>query len=144
MARNKRPKKKGGSRRGSSRSSAVSLGRLCSQVEQVVGLTLAETGEDLLLSIEIRAVRPHPDERRLKVVVGPVEGHPDGEVLFALQAVKPRLVNARASEVTRRRLPDLEFEIDALAEPDIPEPDVAEGEGDDDEDPEIGEDLEVD
>lgn len=60
----------------------------------------------------VNEVTPAPDATHLLVVLGGIEApQSHGEVLAALAKAKPRLRAEVASEITRKRVPDLSFRI---------------------------------
>lgn len=84
--------------------------QLCRQVERALTYALAESNNDLLLDIQLEGVQPAPDASHLLVKVSTRSDKPL-DVLVALQADGPRLRTACAEAITRRKAPELFFQI---------------------------------
>ena len=90
--------------------------RLCSQVGETIDLVLAgEFGDQLLHNLRVVRVTPCPDISRLLVTihsdVPPDTATPD-EILGRLEKVTGRLRSEVANAITRKRTPQLVFQID--------------------------------
>ena len=83
--------------------------QLCKQVQHALTFALPETGSDSLLDAYIDEVQPAPDTSRLLVSVR-TQGDPL-EVMQALHANTPRLRSAVAEAITRRKAPELAFQV---------------------------------
>lgn len=84
--------------------------QLCRQVERALSLALAESHNDLLLDLQLEGVIPLQGAGHLLVRVSTRHDKPI-EVLQALQADSPRLRTAAAESITRRKAPELSFQI---------------------------------
>jgi ribosome-binding factor A len=84
--------------------------QLCRQIERALVFALSETRNDLLLDAQIEGVLPAPDAGHLLVQVSTRNARPF-DVLAALQAETPRLRTAAAEAITRRKAPELAFQI---------------------------------
>jgi ribosome-binding factor A len=79
------------------------------QVQRAVTFALPETGHDLLLTAYIDDVQPAPDAYHLLVSV-----HGEGDPMALLSALHEhtgRLRSAVAEAITRRKAPELAFQI---------------------------------
>ena len=84
--------------------------QLCRQVERALVFALAESGDELLLDVQVEAVLPAPNSGHLLVQVSTRHAQPF-EVLNALQQDTPRLRIEAAQAITRRKAPELSFQI---------------------------------
>lgn len=88
--------------------------QLCAQVAKAVRLTLdGALDDERLHALEVVRVEPAPDARRLRVILGlgagppaPIEG-----LQACLRRAAPRVRQAVAQAIHRRRAPDLVFEV---------------------------------
>lgn len=106
---------KGSSRRRPSHSDSHKTYQLCAQVREVLSFALAERCDDPLLeAVSIRSVLPAPDASRLLVTVG-VESEDElidtHEVLASLKRIRPELRREIAQEISRKRTPELIFDV---------------------------------
>jgi len=99
---------------------------LCSQVAETLGLVFAGGGDDeRLLDLGLLSVEPAPTVSRLLVKVYPLPGSPRRsvpEICSVLKAARPFLRREIAEAISRRKIPELAFEV-------VPGP--LEGAGDD-------------
>lgn len=84
--------------------------QLCRQVERALTLALSESRSDLLLDVQVEGVIPLQGAGHLLVRVSTRHDKPL-EVLHALQEDSPRLRTAAAESITRRKAPELSFQI---------------------------------
>lgn len=83
--------------------------QLARQVQRALSFALAETGDDLLLTAYVEDVQPAPDAGHMLVSV-----HGDGDPLALLRALNAntgRLRSAVAEAITRRKAPELAFQV---------------------------------
>lgn len=89
--------------------------QLCSQVRRALELTLAgDVHDEVLMDLAVERVEPAPDDRRLRVVVvphGAAATLPEADLRARLEAVRGLLLEEVARVVTRRKLPELAFEV---------------------------------
>lgn len=84
--------------------------QLCRQIERALTFALSESASDLLLDLQLEGVIPLQGAGHLLVRVS--TRHDKAiEVLQALQADTPRLRTAAAEAITRRKAPELSFQI---------------------------------
>ena len=84
--------------------------QLCGQVRDALNRALPDCADPVLQLMFVNEVTPAPDATHLLVVLGGIEApQSHGEVLAALAKAKPRLRAEVASEITRKRVPDLSF-----------------------------------
>lgn len=102
--------------------------QLCSQVRRALELTLAgDVHDEALMDLVVERVEPAPDDRRLRVLLAPhgvAAGLAEAELRARLEAVRGLLLEELARAVTRRKLPELAFEIVSGGRPE-PGPDAA-------------------
>ncbi len=84
--------------------------QLCRQVERALTFALAESDNEVLLDVQLEGVQPAPDATHMLVGVS-IRCDNALEVLTALQADTPRLRRAAAESITRRKAPELSFQI---------------------------------
>jgi ribosome-binding factor A len=84
--------------------------QLCRQIERALVFALSETRNELLLDAQVEGVLPAPDAGHLLVQVSTRHPKPF-DVLLALQSETPRLRTAAAEAITRRKAPELAFQI---------------------------------
>lgn len=83
--------------------------QLAKQVQRALTYALPETGDDLLLTAYVDDVQPAPDANHLLVSV-----HGEGDPLALLAALNQhtgQLRSAVAEAITRRKAPELAFQI---------------------------------
>ena len=83
--------------------------QLARQVQRALTFALPETGDELLLTAYVEDVKPAPDANHLLVSV-----HGEGDPLALLAALHEhsgRLRIAVAEAITRRKAPELAFQI---------------------------------
>ena len=89
------------------------LQQLCRQVQRALMYVLpGDMADPMLREVTVESVRPAPDATRLLVVLTssrPVSDIP--EILRRLEQVCPRLRAEVASAITRKRAPELVFQI---------------------------------
>lgn len=84
--------------------------QLCRQIERALTFAFSESQNDLLLDIQVEGVISLQGAGHMLVRVS--TRHDKAiEVLQALQADTPRLRNAAAQAITRRKAPELSFQI---------------------------------
>ncbi len=84
--------------------------QLCRQVEHALSFAFSESGNDLILDLQLEGIVPLQGAGHLLVRVS--TRHDKAiEVLQALQADTPRLRAAAAQAITRRKAPELSFQI---------------------------------
>lgn len=83
--------------------------QLCRQVQRALTFALPETGDDALLSAMVEDVQPAPDASQLLVSVRTTDD--PMTVLNALHAHTGRLRSAVAEFITRRKAPELLFQM---------------------------------
>ena len=117
-------------RHGSGASERKTL-QLCAQVRRTLELTLAgDVRDDVLLDLAVERVEPAPDDRRLRVVLaahGAAAARPEAEVRARLEAARGLLLEELARGISRRKLPELAFEIVRGGLPVEPDPERGEG-----------------
>lgn len=84
--------------------------QLCRQVERALALSLAESASDLLLDVQVESIMPLQGAGHLLVRVSTRHDNPL-DVLQALQNDAPRLRAAAAEAITRRKAPELSFQV---------------------------------
>lgn len=83
--------------------------QLARQVQRALTFALAETGNELLLTAYVEEVQPAPDATHMLVSVRG-EGEPRA-LLNALHEQTGRLRSAVAEAITRRKAPELAWQI---------------------------------
>ncbi|MEM1060838.1 MAG: ribosome-binding factor A [Planctomycetota bacterium] len=106
----------GGRRRTSDRKTL----QLCAQVRRTLeGVLTGELDDDVLRMLFVDRVEPAPDASRLMVTVAPLDrsAAPDPAVILAkLGHVVGTLRNEVAHAISRRKVPDLMFQVASLDE----------------------------
>jgi ribosome-binding factor A len=89
------------------------LQQLCRQVQRALMYVLpGDIGDPMLRDVMVESVRPAPDAGRLLVVVTTSRPGSDlPEMLRRLELVRARLRAEVASAITRKRAPELVFQI---------------------------------
>lgn len=85
--------------------------QLCEQASDAISVALAECGDPLLHDLVVEAVRPAPSASRLRVVVSAPVGAGAHAVLAALEKVRGWLRHEVATQISRKRTPELCFEL---------------------------------
>lgn len=83
--------------------------QLCRQVQRALSFAIGETGDDALLDVYVEDVQPAPDASRMLVSV-----HTQRDPLAVIQALGEhtgRLRSAVAEAITRRKAPELAWQI---------------------------------
>lgn len=83
--------------------------QLCRQVQRALSFALSETGDEELLTAYVDDVQPAPDAGHLLVSV-----HGDGDPIKLMQALYAntgRLRSAVAEAITRRKAPELAWQV---------------------------------
>ncbi len=84
--------------------------RLCRQVERALSMALpGECGDELLSGLTVMSVTPAEGTSRLLVTVSLPEGANPLDVLLRLEKARGFLRSGLASEIHRKRVPDLAF-----------------------------------
>lgn len=95
--------------------------QLCAQVREILSLALAERCTDPLLErICLISVSPAPDSSRLLVTVAlePDDEVVDAEVVMdCLKRLRPELRHEIAMEISRKKTPDLVFDLAPQLDP---------------------------
>lgn len=88
--------------------------QLCAEVERIVGLALGESADSRLHELTVHSVVPGADASRLVVRVVP----PREAGIEEIEAAYEALTHARswlrqqvATEITRKRAPELDFQV---------------------------------
>lgn len=90
------------------------LQQLCAQAHEVLSLALeGECENPLLQQLSVRAVLPDPDAARLAVHVSAPAGESAPAILEALERAKGLLRSQLATELDKRRTPNLRFVLQA-------------------------------
>ena len=101
--------------RNSSRSAPRKTAQLCAQVRRALELALmGETTDEILQNLMVDEVLPAPDDRRLSVrlIVPTTEAEAGREAIQArLEAARPMLIHEVAHAITRRKCPEIHFEL---------------------------------
>lgn len=92
---------------------ARKLAQLCTQVRRAIELALLGTVQDeALIDVEVSDVTPTNDPSRLKVAfVAHREGVDRDDLRVRLEAARGLFVAEVAQAITRKRVPDLLFEL---------------------------------
>ena len=89
--------------------------QLCSQVRRALELTLAgDVRDEVLMDLAVERVEPAPDDRRLRVLLvpsGAAAALAGPDLRARLEAARGLLLEEVARVVTRRKVPELAFEI---------------------------------
>lgn len=83
--------------------------QLCRQVQRALSFAIGETGDDALLDVYVEDVQPAPDASRMLVSV-----HTQSDPLAVIQALDARsgqLRSAVAEAITRRKAPELAWQV---------------------------------
>lgn len=83
--------------------------QLCRQVQKALSFAVSETGDDRLLTVYVQDVKPHPDAGHMMVSLS-TDGSPQ-ETLAALHEHSGRLRTEVAHAITRRKAPELFFQV---------------------------------
>jgi ribosome-binding factor A len=83
--------------------------QLCRQVQRALTFALAETGEEVLLDVQVESVDPQPGPGQMLVSVSGSGDAP--EILAALHRNTGHLRNEVAAAITRRKAPELFFKV---------------------------------
>src|SRR5688572_7217552 len=84
--------------------------QLCRQVQRALGYALGGLDDDVLASLYVESVEPAPNDKHLMVTVSPLD--PDiapEDVLIRIHRVLGRLRSEVASDIHRKRVPELSF-----------------------------------
>ena len=94
------------------------IAQLCAQIRQALELALLGVVHDeALTDVEVFAVTPLPDPGRLRVTFAAHGDHPDIPDLTArLEAARGILTAEVAQAISRKRVPDLVFEVGPAAD----------------------------
>ena len=94
------------------------IAQLCAQIRQALELALLGVVHDeALTDVEVFAVTPMPDPGRVRVTFAAHGEHPDIPGLTArLEAARGILTAEVAQAITRKRVPDMVFEIGPASE----------------------------
>jgi len=85
--------------------------QLCRQVGRALALTLPSCADPLLAGLAVHAVVPAPDDAHLLVLVAPAAAYSPAEVHFALTRAQGLLRQEVARSITRKRAPELSFQL---------------------------------
>lgn len=94
--------------------------QLCKQVRRSLELSLmGEFSDEVLQGMSVESVEPNPDDKHLCAVFS--LNDPDSElsrvaVLARLEAARPLLLDGLAQAISRRKLPEIHFEVIRAAE----------------------------
>ena len=75
--------------------------------------------DEVLQSMIVETVEPNPDDKHLRAVLSLNDPNPDlsrEEVLARLEAARPILINELAQAISRRKVPEIRFEVIRAAE----------------------------
>lgn len=102
-----------GSESGRSARARQKTAQLCRQVFRTLAASMQSLGDDALLDAYVDEVRPYPDASRLLVVLRlPAQANSQAcEALAALQRRQGRLRAEVAAAITRKRAPELAFQL---------------------------------
>ena len=81
------------------------------EVHRVLSQALADLADPRLASAFLIEVRPAPDASRFAALVSAGSGATVSEVMAGLQAARGHLRGELAASLTRKRIPDLAFEV---------------------------------
>jgi ribosome-binding factor A len=83
--------------------------QLCRQVQRALMFAMSETGDDVLLDVQIEDVEPSPGPGQMLVTVsGSAE---PAEILDAIHRNSGHLRNEVAAAITRRKAPELFYKV---------------------------------
>lgn len=89
--------------------------QLCAQVRRSLELTLmGECSDELLQTMTVEKVEPAPDDKHLRAtlsVMDPDEGLDKTKVMARLEAARPILMAEVARAISRRKVPEIHFEV---------------------------------
>jgi ribosome-binding factor A len=86
------------------------LQQVCARAYEVLSLAIeGECGDPVLQQLSVRAVLPDPDGSRLAVHVSAPPGESAPAILEALERAKGLLRSQLASELNKKRTPNLRF-----------------------------------
>ena len=89
------------------------LQQVSAQAHEVLSLAIeGECRDPVLQQLSVRRVLPDPDGSRLAVYVSAPEGASAPEILEALERAKGLLRSQLASELNKKRTPNLRFVLD--------------------------------
>jgi ribosome-binding factor A len=83
--------------------------QLCRQVQRALTFAISETGEDVLLDVQVESVEPQPGPGQMLVAVSGSGEAP--EILAALHRNAGHLRNEVAAAITRRKAPELFYRV---------------------------------
>ena len=84
--------------------------QLCRQVQRALGYALGDCDDDVLASLYVESVQPAPNDKHLMVTVSPLDADISPEdVLGRIHRVLGRLRSEVASDIHRKRVPELSF-----------------------------------
>lgn len=84
--------------------------QLCRQVQRALGYALGGLDDDVLASLYVESVEPAPNDKHLMVTVSPLDADIAPEdVLVRIHRVLGRLRSEVASDIHRKRVPELSF-----------------------------------
>ncbi len=94
--------------------------QLCKQVRRSLELSLmSECADELLQSMTVESVEPAPDDKHLRATFSLQDAEPSlsrEEVLARLEAARPVLTEGLIQTISRRKVPDIRFEVIKAAE----------------------------
>jgi ribosome-binding factor A len=84
--------------------------QLCRQVQRALGYALGSMDDDVLASLYVESVQPAPNDKHLLVTVSPLDREIEpNDVLVRIHRVLGRLRSEVASDIHRKRVPELSF-----------------------------------
>ncbi len=108
--------------------------QLCRQVSQTLSYVLSgECDDDTLRSLYVESVDPAPDSSRLLVTVSTLDKDDETstvEILTKLAAVSGKLRSEVAASISRRKTPELVFNVVHHDDLPMPESDAVDEDGD--------------
>jgi len=91
--------------------------QVCRQVFDALTYALAELDDPMIEELALASVTPAPNAARVLVTLVPTRGGLDpAAALERLRGAMPDLREEVAAELTRKRVPELVFRIDRLAD----------------------------
>jgi len=91
--------------------------QVCRQVFDALAYALAELDDPMIEELSLASVTPAPNAARVLVTLVPTRGGLDpAAALERLRGAMPDLREEVAAELTRKRVPELVFRIDRLAD----------------------------